>query len=270
MNSQYDQELGGSASIIVFTLHKSASMLLHNLCGYLSGLGGIQYHSPNQENGGLDARTLLTDKGVWNSRKGCFAPIRFYVDVPDISQYQLILHLRDPRDVLVSMYYSYCFIHGGEMQGGTGYRGNVAEKGIDKFVLEVAREDRPGIIGDYGTGGHVVDVTGGIVKKYRDYINNILGRENTIFLKYEDMVLDFRGWLEQFIKPFPIEDKIVVVNNLVANSQQIFPARTHDVMQHIRHITPGDHKNKLKEKTVMELNYIFRDVLDVLGYDSAL
>jgi len=83
------------------------------------------------------------------------------------------------------------------------------------------------------------------------------------------MVLNFRGWLERFISPFPIEDKMTVVNDLVANSQQIFPARTHDVMQHIRHITPGDHKNKLKEKTIRELNYIFQDVLDALGYNSA-
>ena len=56
MNSKHDQKAGGDSSIIVFTLHKSASMLIHNLCSYLSGLGGIQYYSPNQENGEFDAR----------------------------------------------------------------------------------------------------------------------------------------------------------------------------------------------------------------------
>ena len=47
---------------------------------------------------------------------------RFFVNIPHADNYRIILHLRDPRDVLVSMFYSYCYIHPGEVQANTGYR----------------------------------------------------------------------------------------------------------------------------------------------------
>lgn len=253
-------------SIVVFTLHKSASMLIHNLCNKLSQDAGIRYVSPNIANSGIDARVLLNNKEIWRSLGTCFAPVRFYVDVPNIEEYQIILHLRDPRDVLVSMYYSYCFIHKGEIQGNTGYRKEIADQGIDHFVLHMANEQKPKIKGDYGTGAHVADATGNLLKRYSDYIDHILGRNNATLVKYEEMVTDFPGWLGKFVAPFPLKDKKAAVDELVALSPQIFPARTQDVMHHVRHITPGDHKNKLKAETIDELNHIFKDVLDALNY----
>lgn len=253
-------------SIIVFTLHKSASMLIHHLCNKLSHDAGIQYFSPNLKNGGLDARVLLTNKGIWHDRHSCYAPIRFYVDVPDIHEYQILLHLRDPRDVLVSMYYSYCFIHNGEVGGNTGYRKEVADQGIDRFVLNMAKEEKPQIRGDYGTGSHVLDLTGNILKRYRDYIDHVLSRNNATLVKYEEMVTDFPSWLEKFVAPFPVKDKRASVKELVALAPQLFPTRSVDVMQHVRHVTPGDHKSKLKPETIDELDHVFLDVLEALDY----
>lgn len=252
--------------IIVFTLHKSASMFLHTLCEYLCKLSDIQYQSPNYPSEGINPISLLTDKDLWKSRHGCFAPVRFYVDVPDMDDYRIILHLRDPRDVLVSMYFSYCYIHLGEIPGNTGYRKEVADLGIDEFVLQKATEETLSYRGDYGTGGHVQHLTGNLVKKYQDYIENILPRANVTFLKYEDMVLNFKSWLEEFIKPFPLADRDAVINNLAEKSSDLFPARNQDVMAHIRHVTPGDHKNKLKPATVEKLNIIFKPVLQQLHY----
>src|SRR5208283_2399846 len=143
--------------IIVFTLHKSASMFIHRQCEVLCRLGGLNYNSPNVPGCGLDARRLLTDKEVWRTRHGCFAPLRFFVDIPQLENYKIILHLRDPRDVLVSMFYSYCYIHPGELAANTGYRQEVAAKGIDAFVLAKASQGSANYRGDYGTGGHIED-----------------------------------------------------------------------------------------------------------------
>lgn len=255
-----------SADIIVFTMHKSASMFIHQLSAYLSELSGIAYNSPNAQNSEVSEHSLLTDKQLWRSRHGCFAPIRFYVDVPQIDNYRIILHLRDPRDVLVSMYYSYCYIHPGEIPGNTGYRKQVAEQGVDAFVLTKARETASSYRGGYGTGGPAQEMTGNIVKKYQDYINNLLGKRNVIFVKYEEMVTDFHRWLGRFIEPFPIDAKAELVERLVTRSPEFFPQRNNDVMAHIRHIMPGDHKNKLKTSTIEELNDIFKDILRSLNY----
>ena len=140
--------------IVVFTLHKSASMFIHQVCEYLSQQSGMDHFSPNSRVAPIDERLLLTDKEFWKANHGCFAPVRFYVDVPDIDDYKVILHVRDPRDVLVSMFYSYCYIHKGPVTANTGYRKETAEEGIDAFVLEKAMEGRnSSYIGGYGTGG---------------------------------------------------------------------------------------------------------------------
>ena len=254
--------------IVVFTLHKSASMFIHQQCELLSNLSGIAYNSPNIEGEDLNPRRLLTDTTVWQSRHGCFAPIRFYVDIPEKHNYNIVLHLRDPRDVLVSMFYSYCFIHNGEIEANTGYRREVASLGIDKFVLDKASEKSSAYRGNYGTGSHIEDLVGNMPKRYQDYVDNLLGLNNVTLLKYEQMVTDYRSWLTQFIVPFPIENKQSVLDYLSARSAAYFPKRDSDVMSHVRHVTPGDHKNKLKPETIRQLNEIFSDTLDALGYQK--
>jgi hypothetical protein len=262
-----EQEVG--SDIVVFTLHKSASMFVHKQCELLCRLGGIAYHSPNVRNSGLDARRLLTDKSLWRTHHGCFAPVRFFVDIPQVEKYQVILHLRDPRDVLVSMFYSYCYIHPGEIEGNTGYRKEVASRGIDAFVLGKASAGSAHYRGDYGTGGHVEDLIGNLPKRYQDYIERLLGRPNVVLVRYEDMVTDYRGWLEKFIRPFPIDDKSRVIDELVAQSPALFPRRTTDAMDHVRHVAPGDHKNKLESSTIRELDLIFFETLNALGYEKS-
>ena len=253
--------------IVVFTLHKSASMFIHQQCELLSRLAGLQYHSPNVRASGLDARTLLTDKTVWRDRSGCFAPVRFYVDIPQVERYNIILHLRDPRDVLVSMFYSYCYIHVGEVRANTGYRREAAERGIDAFVLDRASESSSHYRGDYGTGGHVEDLIGNLPRRYRDYVREFLWRPNVLVLKYEEMVTDYRAWLTKFVQSFPIAAKDEVIARLLAQAPAPFPRRESDVMSHVRHITPGDHKNKLRPETIRRLNEIFADTLRTLDYE---
>jgi len=266
-----------SNSIIVFTMHKSASMFIHRQCDFLSKLSGIAYRSPNVAGIGrvkrymrrykrLDARTLLTDKDVWHAHNSCYAPIRFLVDVPNLEDYEVILHLRDPRDVLVSMFYSYCYIHGGEIEGNTGYRKEIADEGIDTFVLGKASHKSARYKGDYGTGRHVEDLIGNIPKRYSNYIERLFWKPNVTFVKYEEMVTNYRCWIEKFIKPFPLNNKEKVVEKLVADSSNYFPKRDTDAMTHIRHVTPGDYRNKLKPSTINQLNEIFGETLDVLGY----
>lgn len=255
-----------SNNIVVFTMHKSASMFLHRQCELLCRLADLPYHSPNVPSSGLNARRLLTDKELWSSRTGCFGPVRFFVDIPRVDDYQVLLHLRDPRDVLVSMFYSYCFIHNGEIQADTGYRARAAQEGIDAFVLAKASGDSSRYPGDYGTGGHVEDLIGDVPSRYRRYLDQLIGRPNVRLLKYEEMVTDYRSWLTRFIEPFPVANRETVIEQQVALAPTFFPKRDSDVRNHVRHVTPGDHKSKLQPATISRLNDIFSDVLEALHY----
>lgn len=254
--------------IVVFTLHKSASMFIHRQCELLCSLAGIPYHSPNVPGSGLDARRLLTEREVWAKHHGCFAPIRFFVEIPRLESYEVILHLRDPRDVLVSMFYSYCYIHQGEVAANTGYRREAAVRGIDAFVLDQATTGGAHYPGDYGTGGHVQDLVGPLPDRYRAYMDRLLGKPNVTLVKYEQMVTDYRGWLTDFTRPFPLEHRRQVIEQLVAQSPAFFPKRSVDTLHHIRHVTPGDYKSKLQPATIRQLDEVFSDVFDALGYQK--
>jgi hypothetical protein len=255
--------------IAVFTLHKSASMFIHRQCELLCRMRAIDYHSPNLRGSGLDARALATDRSIWLTRHGCIAPIRFFVNIPNQENYRIILHLRDPRDVLVSMFYSYCYIHPGEIQANTGYRREAAARGIDAFVLDKASGNSRAYPGDYGTGGHVEDLIGDLPRRYRDYIEHFLGRPNVVFVKYEEMVTDYRSWLGKFIEPFGFDDSARVIDALAAQATQFFPSRSTDEMQHVRHVAPGDHRAKLRPATIERLNAIFAPTLQALNYDTS-
>jgi hypothetical protein len=252
--------------IVVFTTHKSGSMFIHRQCELLCRLSGLPYHSPNVP-GSLDAKRLLTDRELWRTLRGCFAPVRFFVNIPRAENYRILLHLRDPRDVLVSMFYSYCYIHPGELAPNTGYRQEVAARGIDAFVLGKSSEHSQRYPGDYGTGGHVEELIGNLPRRYRDYIDNLLGKPNVTVLRYEEMVSDYRRWLEKFSEPFPIAGKAQLIEELAAQSSVLFPQRHDDVMSHVRHVTPGDHKAKLQPSTISALNERFSDTLRSLGYE---
>ena len=259
-----DLVMNKSKGIIVFTLHKSASMFIHKQCELLTELSGIEYHSTNKPECNFRERKILTNPDLWRNRTGCFAPIRFYVDVPNIDDYDVILHLRDPRDVLVSMFYSYCYIHGGPVDRNAGYREEVAKAGIDAFVLARATEERTSYPGDYGTGGVHEDLIGNVPKRYSDYVNNLLGKPNVTLVRYEEMMGDYRSWLSKFIQPFPLENKSETIDDFVNQSAKWFPDRKQDEMKHIRQAAPGDHCRKLQSSTIERLNEIFGDTLDAL------
>jgi hypothetical protein len=257
-----------SRDIVVFTLHKSASMFIHRQCEWLCRLSDLPYHSPNMPSCGLNARMLLSEPDIWRTRSGCFAPLRFFVEIPQLERYEVLLHLRDPRDVLVSMFYSYCHIHAGEIPANTGYRRAAAERGIDAFVLAKSSADSARYPGDYGTGGHVEDLVGNVLTRYRTYIERLLRRPNVTLLKYEEMVADYPAWLEKFSRPFPLRDRRRVLDELVAQSATFFPHRATDSLSHVRHVAPGDHRLKLEPTTIERLDELYADVLDALGYSA--
>jgi hypothetical protein len=85
-------------------------------------------------------------------------------------------------------------------------------------------------------------------------------------LKYEEMVTNYRSWLTKFIRPFPLPDERGVIEELVVQSPAFFPERRVDVMAHVRHVAPGDHRNKLKPATIRQLNEMLGDILRALDY----
>ena len=244
-------------------------MLLYQLCRWLARRAGCRHYSPNGGDVLLPIRDLAERPDHWFTQPGCFGPLRIYIPVARMEDARILLHLRDPRDVLVSMFFSYCYSHAGEIAGATGYRGDVAERGIDEFVWRMATADGVAVTGDYGTGSHLWDIAGNVRQRYESYVSNILDQPNTVFVRYEDMVSDPVTWLRTVAGVFGFDEQGQEQFEQIAKSLRLHSKVDHeDHWAHKRQVAAGDFKQKLKPETIGRLNDAFGDVLARLGYTA--
>jgi hypothetical protein len=257
--------------IVVYTINRSGSMLLHRVIRQLVKHSGHRYVTPNQ--GGDDQvsqRDFAADPDRWLSQPGLFGPLRLYVPIPQSDDCRIILHLRDPRDVLVSMFYAYCYSHSGPVAGDTGHRRDVADAGIDAFVIQMATAEHPPVQGDYGTGADLWDLAGNIRDRYAAYLRFVYGRPNTVLLRYEDAIAEPGAWVRSVAGVLGVDDPDLL-NELTGwtEHKSSFPVRRgEDAWSHRRQVTPGDHRDKLKPETISRLNGVVREVLDALRYPT--
>jgi hypothetical protein len=254
-------------NVIVFTTHKAASMLLHRLLADICQKNNITYYSPNQSaDKQLPFDRIFNGEDFIAARTGCFGPLRFFVPSTALSNANIIVHLRDPRDVLTSMFFSYCFIHAGEIEPNTGYRQEVAEAGIDQFVLDMSDENFSRYKGDYGIGSRYGRYIGNVYDRYATYLREIVGKPNAVVISYEEMVLDFASWLRKFLAAFELADAGETYKFVMRRHVKAVKPVDENMWSHKRRVTPGDYKEKLRSETILKLNMRFRQVLDGLGY----
>lgn len=245
-------EKSAPKNILFFTVHKAASMFVYKVCHDLSRETGMKYYSVNHNKRNRlyfdTEESNLENIATWENRTGCFAPLRYFFKIPTELNAAVVLHLRDPRDVLVSLYYSEAFSHSvikGVFELGQSERDEIRSKGIDLFVLKKAEDFN---------------------RKYDDY-RALLTKPNAIFVKYEDLVLDFPYWLDAVAKGFGIE-KRKCIDNICNKYKREFDVKIENIHAHKRKIIPGDYKEKLKPETISKLNAIFADNLERYGYGS--
>jgi hypothetical protein len=251
--------------VLIYTVHKAASSFLHRLAVRVSTYFGMYHYAINRDNHKqFQAKSW---KGVIESEDacGCFGPIRLGAAepcVPDLlERYSIVAHMRDPRDVLTSLFFSHTYSHNrGLFDPGDATREEWEKKGIDRYVLERCAPFK---------------------KRYATFCSHLSGRQNVLVLKYEDLVTDYGGWLEKFLTAFsdwadqdPKERRGRVNVRSLEAAHGIFYEKFHrefqavkeDIYSHRRQLTPGDHVRKLRPDTIKQLNGVFADSLATLGY----
>jgi hypothetical protein len=236
-------------SIIVFTVHKAASMFLHNILMQITRSAGMNYYSPNRPASPYHFPVTKKNNDEEYAKRfsgieGCIGPIRRPVCLPNQIDYQIVLHLRDPRDALTSMFFSYSYSHTGI---DDRERERWISEGIDKFVLDKSDD---------------------FLDRYRIYCEDFVGRPNVTLVTYEEMIFSFETWLKKFIAPFPIQDVDDLTRKMIVQYKDEFRTTSEVVTSHKRKITPGDHKEKLRQETIAILNQRFGEVLGKLGYST--
>jgi Sulfotransferase domain len=234
-----------------FSLPKAGSTLLYDLMQPISKIAGMAYYSLMNEAFRLglwsdaipaSASALLKQYGYIH---GGFRSIPRNITIPPWANGQSVLLVRDPRDMLVSLYFSEAYSHSppGRILG---------DKLFDSFLVERAS------IKDRAIDDYVLEKAGLIVGQYNQVHSKLQGISCKVY-KYENVIFEKENWIRDMARYFEIqldEDKI-------AEIAKRFDIRRdkEELGSHIRAVTPGDHKVKLLHDTIKTLTSRLHPIL---------
>ena len=256
-SNQQELELEVSApaniqSFFAFAIPKSGSVLLDNvledICACLDipaiSIAKTAFQEGIEEGQfGEEICEFFVERGY------CYYGFRYfptYLHHFKIQSFKKLLLVRDPRDILVSHYFSMKKSHPlpeGEMGIHLSeLRQKLDGMEIDDYVLESAQ---------------------GFANIFRGYTQ--IEDENLKVFRYEDIVFEKSRWIGSILEFLGLELEQQHINE-IAMRHDVFPCQE-NIMAHIRKVTPGDHKDKLNLNTIKLLNEVFEDILVKYNYD---
>lgn len=166
---------------------------------------------------------------------------------PVFREARKILLVRDPRDALVSEYFSNAFSHSlpAEQSGSTVLeveRRRALQASLEEYVLERA------------------DQLNRTVAGYK----HLLADPNLLVLRYEDVIFRKHHWIDEIARHFGwrITDEHA---RRILEWADVRPA-AEDPNAFVRRVAPGDHLEKLSAEVIAAVNARLSDVWSSLGY----
>lgn len=245
------------ASLFFYTLHKCASTLFSDcILKNIEGLKHVDYAS-QVYNG------VIPDTAVSFSNRGyVYGPIRLSTGpvspvyralvgpaskIDFIRDKKAIFFIRDPRDILVSTYYSFGFSHGLSPLEFIRLRQLANRERIQKMTLDE----------------YVIDSAPKVIKSFDRVYELSQACSRCVVLKYEDLVDQYDLFIKEFRKYASISDD--VERRIYEQSR---PVRKEDTTSHRRSGQVKGFQGKLQEQTIRTINDCLGDVLTRFGYDS--
>jgi len=156
-----------------------------------------------------------------------------------------IFFVRDPRDILVSVFYSFGFSHGASPLPELAVlqkkrRADISEMGLDAFCVHDSER--------------ITEVFGIIQRLISECPQGLV-------LRYEDLMTDF----DQFSPPL-VEWLGLPSETVKKMRQQLQPRIEEAPLSHHRSGKPGGFRDKLLPSTVAEMNRILAPALKNFGY----
>ena len=251
---------GKTPSVIHFSINKAATQhvkkVLHSIAlendlvlAHYHGLAfqtGRPYLDHLSKKEFQDYKHIFRPRGFLYSVFGGMIP-----HIESLEKYRVLLAVRDPRDVLVSKYFSIAFSHrirpeeSGKREAFLEHRKKAQDMSIDEFVLDQCDK---------------------VKSIYMRYHNQLLQPwDHTVMLKYEEMTDDYERWLDRLGRELELGISKDLKQRLIEQNEQK-KARREDKYHHVRKGKPGDHREKLAPETIKELNERLEKVLRIFGY----
>lgn len=176
-----------------------------------------------------------------------------------LENYRIVIIVRDPRDILVSEYYSIGWSH--SIPPRTSHRRaelkkkrvKARELSVDEYVLSRLAECRTSF----------EDIT-----RFIDGFRKADGAGHLEVLRYEDMVESFESWLSTLVRACGFDPNPELESALLAERSQNMKVLEsgEDKKRHLRKGAPGDHREKLMPESCITITSELESLLGYFGY----
>lgn len=245
----------GAKKIMVQALHKSATIFLYHFFKDVSKKANFYYFSVNNP--------IPDEKGYHKALKNpstnaCVCPIRyFYSERSQIFGTDVIIRVvRDPRDIMISEYYSFGWIHEipldqKKKEVFLERREFIQSCSIEQYVLHEAvlasikKRFSPLLLGSNATSAHIITTT------------------------YDFMINDFENWAKKVTVPFGLNNDENLQGVITIHSsefkEKVVPPHPDEIFSghfrgHKRSVVGGEWKN-FSETTKIGLENALKDEL---------
>ena len=233
--------------ISVHALNKTGSMFLYRLFQEIARMKNIKYFSDNN---------IPADSNKFNNcnKICCICPVRNFPNNLEDDTFYIIL-LRNPLDILISEYYSWGWMH---------Y--------LPKKGFKILNQQKRNHIRKLSINEYCKLYSDDLLKRYQPILEIDKNSNNLCIVKYCDMVLDYKNWLNNVVIYFDLSkleiDKLYnKFKNEFSNIKELTPNQiiNQGIRRHKRKMYPGDYKNKLTVDTIEKLEIKFKTILNLLN-----
>jgi hypothetical protein len=240
--------LDGLQSAYLFSFHKSGSTLMDNMirryCKYSNVPSFSLFNSAFDS--GIPTSGVMKDAAICFSKTGrIYTGFRHYpMFALDLTGVACVLLVRDPRDMLVSMYYSVAKSHV-LPKGNLSFikrRRQASRMTVDEFAIKKAPEYK---------------------RSLQIYREKLPAATLTTY-RYEDVIYEKEVWLKDLVEKLGLPQNDELIRS-TARKFDVFPEQENE-NEHIRQVHPGNYKRKLKQETIAVISETLEEFLDYYNY----
>jgi hypothetical protein len=163
-----------------------------------------------------------------------------------------LLMVRDPRDAIVSEYFSNAYSH------------SIPQRTQEAAPITELLEKRRREALDTSIDEYVVERGRSLLSAYLGYVNQLDSASMRV-VKYEDYIFKKPDLIRLIASDFDMHVDDAQIATIMAWAD-IRPEKETPTA-FVRRVTPGDHREKLRPETIAKLNTIMKPAMDAFGYD---
>ena len=185
-------------NVIAYTTHKAGSMVLHRVLKDICEINRIRYYSPNEARAALPFDRIFAGHDFIAKKARLLRPDSLFRSDARQSKRPASSCICGIRVMFcVSMFYSYCYMHAGEIERTPVIARRWRKRGLTascsiwwarRFTTTVAIT---GLVRATRNTSATCSIATSVIS------TELLDRPNTIVVSYEEMVLAFPSWLEK-------------------------------------------------------------------------